>query len=287
MNANVVSVRRSFALHAASMLLTGLICGTAANGAIITFREGVSGYTGTQDTFVDGTGPSNLQITPQGANTTLFVYDREHFNDPNDLRITRTLIRFDLSSLQANLTAGDTITNVTLTLTSQAYAFGTKGVANSLHRIDPVNAAWTESQATWQNRDQSGPTPWAGGNGLVSGTDYIATALDVQNSPNPGNLGPSDGDTITFTLNDLSFLPGWINNPSTNAGFLIRQPGVNTGAYDRFYSSEASNVAFRPLLTVTLVSVPEPASSVTMLMGAAVFALARWRRRGFFQVAAN
>lgn len=286
MNANVVSFRHAPVLHAAGMMIAGLICCTTASGAIITFQEGVSGYSGTQDTFVDGTGPSNLQITPQGTNTTLFVYDREHFNDPNDLRITRTLIRFDLSSLQANLTAGDTITNVTLTLTSQAYAFGTKGVANSLHRIDPVNAAWTESQATWQNRDQSGPTAWAGGNGLVSGTDYIATALDVQNSPNPGNLGPSDGDTITFTLNDLSFLPGWINNPSTNAGFLIRQPGVNTGAYDRFYSSEASTVAFRPLLTVTLVPVPEPASGFTMLMGA-VFALARWRRRRLFQVAAN
>ena len=268
--------RRCLATISASSLMMLLGFANHAIAATITFQDGVNAYTGTRDTFIDGT--TGSQTTPQGTSAMLIVYDREHLSVPDDLRIARSLIRFDLTSLQANLTAGDTITSATLTLRTLPYEFGTKGAANSLHRIAAVNAAWTEDQATWQNRDQSVPTPWAGGNGLISGTDYIATALDTQNTPNPGNNGQGNGDTMTFTLNDLSFLPGWINNPSTNAGFLIRQPD-STQAFDKFHSSEASNLAFRPLLTVTLQPVPEPTSAVFMLIGAALLGLRRRRRR--------
>ena len=260
------------------LLSLAWLCNSASAAWVFTFQEGVSGYNGTTDTRVDGTtgAQTTAVASDASADKTLYVYDREHFNDPNDLRISRALLRFDLTSLQPEL-ANKTVQSVTLTITSQVYAFGTKGVANSLHQIAPANAGCTEAQSTWQRLDQGALTAWASGaNGLsVAGTDYISTALDTQNTPNPGGAGPSDGSTMTFTLNDVSFITGWINNHSTNSGFLIRQPGDNTGAFDRFYSSEAATLAFRPLLTVTMV--PEP--SCMMAFGTVVLAASIRRRR--------
>ena len=93
---------------------------SSASGAwVFTFQEGVSGYNGTTDTRVDGTTGGQTTAYDSSADKTLYVYDREHFNDPTDLRISRSLIRFDLTSLQAEL-ATKTVSSVTLTITSQA-----------------------------------------------------------------------------------------------------------------------------------------------------------------------
>jgi hypothetical protein len=265
-------MRTKYLTLVACVLLSGLMVTVAhATVVTVTLQNGANAYAGTHDTFIDGT--TGLQTTNNGANSALWLYEREIFDPSTDLRVNRVLMRFDLSSLQINLAQGQTITGATLTITSQGYqGFGNKSVANSLYRVTAADVAWADLQATWQK--QTASTPWAGGNGLISGTDYVATALDTQNTPNIGGAGPSDGSTMTFTLNDLSFLPGWINNPSTNAGFFIRQP-TGTGAFDKFYSSDASTVAFRPLLTITLV--PEPASFGLLSVGA-LLALRRRRR---------
>lgn len=225
---------------------------SVAQATVFTFQEGVNGYTGTADTFIAGAGAQAINI---GAAATMSVLERE----TSITNFARILIRFDISSI----TQG-TVTNATLTLT-QTYSGGNANILNSLYLIKAADAAWTELQATWDNLNQSTTTPWAGGPGLASGTDYDATPIATANSPGSG--------AMTFTLNaaGLAAVNDWIANPSVNYGFFIRQAD-GTFASDQFHSSEAIGDTLHPLLTLDVI--PEP--STMMLLGAGGLLL--WRR---------
>ena len=83
--------------------------------------------------------------------------------------------------------------------------------------------------------------------------------------------------TFTFTPAGVALLQDWIDNPSNNAGFLLRLDGAQgQDRNDGVHSSEAALLSDRPLLTINYV-VPEPTAAVTM-MGLLTLTLARKRR---------
>jgi hypothetical protein len=223
--------------------------------AFVTFQEGVNSYTGTQDTRIAGGGSATDPNANYGGLTSLTVFEREpNAVNPN---FFRDLIRFDVSSLAPGtpvFSASLTLTYIQAVNLSTTTGFQTGGVTNSLYIVDPANVAWTESSATWNNAVQSAPQAWAGGPGLVAGSDYgaaVATAV----SP---NTGPTPNLPMTFVLNaaGIAAVQGWVNNPSSNTGFFMRQP-AGTFSIDDFASSENATTSFHPLFTL---SIPEPTS---------------------------
>lgn len=245
-----------------------LLLATSAQAAMVTtytFQEGVSGYTGTRDTYVGGDNRGAEPTTTHGSVGSLLVYERE----VNLNNFYRSLIGFDLSSFSPAYP----ISSATLTLWVSNRS-GATGVANSLYAISSANGDWTEGQATWNNKDQSLTTPWAGSPGLSTATtDYLTTAIA------PTEVTPTVDSPMTFTLNaaGIALVQSWIDNPSSNTGFFLRQPD-GTNSIDAFYSSEAATIGFHPLLTleVTVPPAPEPSSLLLLGMGA-MFALRRRR----------
>jgi hypothetical protein len=221
-----------------------------------TFQDGANGYKGTQDTLLYGNTAAGGQNLNYGANPTIQVYERE----TSTTNSVRTLIRFDLSSLQSMLAQGYSIHGAQLTLTLASNA-DHLGVATSLYRVSDGNANWVEGTAIattqpgssdWNHRIYN-TQPWAGSPGLSTpGADYVPTPLATANAP------LTAGGTMTLTLSDVSFLADWINNPTHNAGFLVRQAS-GSFSVDQFNSREASTVASRPQLVVTFNAHPDRA----------------------------
>jgi len=231
---------------------------SVAQAQVVSLQDGVNAYAGTADTFLAGDNRFGAANVANGSINPLSVFEREVGLD----NYARILIRFDLSSL-----TDPSVTNASLRLTYSGWAgAGSTGVGNSLYLINAADTAWSEAQSTYNNLNQSTTTPWAGGPGLASGTDYNATPIATAITPNSGatSVGQFAGSTMTFTFNaaGVAAINNWIANPANNTGFFIRQP---TGSFsiDQFYSSESSIAADHPLLTL---EIPEP--SAVMLIGA-------------------
>lgn len=251
------------------MFATVLAAALPASAGFKTFQQGLDGYTGAQDTQINGDNRNGGagQLVNNSGLIRLGIFERElSLNNSS-----RALIRFD--SLGAINTA--TLGGASLTVTINDNNGG-KTVTWSLFALTPANAAWTAPHANWINRDNSGPSPWAGSSGLDSpGVDYVATAIDTLTMDNTKVAGTQM--TFNFSPAALAILADWIDNPSNNAGFFLRQNGplsdVELNRNDGIHSSEAATVALRPFLTLAL---PEPASAGLLGLGLMVLA----RRRG-------
>lgn len=195
--------------------------------------------------------------------------------------LRRALLRFDLSPL-----AGKTVTAASLTLTrNKAADAAMNGLDVNLYRILPANASWVEGTglnpetgaSCWNYRSYN-DTSWIGLGGLdTAGTDYDATPV--------GKITLAAADTVgtqyVVSFADVSFLQGWVDNSTTNAGFRIASPTLEalSSKYVRFFPSEyTANTAYQPLLTVTYV-VPEPPAFILLassLLGLLAYV---WRKR--------
>lgn len=230
----------------------------------VDFRyEGSGGYSGAEDTYISGQFPEASLGGLTGA----------YIGRPSGY-ITKGLFRFDISSLQGSFTS---ITGVKLKLKIIQKSGTWSSQSFNLYRIADANKAWKpgtgtggsvlqDGSACWAHQiyssilDLSGNpthTPWAGSAGLSTATtDYYPTPVGsaVINSTDP------DGSVITFNFTDVSYLADWVNNPSHNAGFILRCPGLETVlASVRFWTAEAPAAADRPVFSVTMSGyVPPP-----------------------------
>jgi len=68
----------------------------------------------------------------------------------------------------------------------------------------------------------------------------------------------------------------WVNNPSTNFGWLMKYENEDDiGTARNFFSREAFDVNFQPTLTIDFTAVPEPSSCV--ILGAVAVVVSAWR----------
>lgn len=171
--------------------------------------------------------------------------------------VRRALVEFDLSSVPANATIVSA--SVTLHLTRAV----SSGDQQTLHRVlaswgegtsnsgdETVNAGGggeiaTPGDATWLFRFFNG-TSWASAGGdFDPAASATATVDDI--------AGP-----YVWTGAQLAAdVQGWINDPSTNHGWMVR--GVETGlaGAKRFASKDNPNANLRPRLTIGY-TVPAP-----------------------------
>jgi hypothetical protein len=165
----------------------------------------------------------------------------------------RGLIQFDLSSIPPH----STITSVQLTLTLVRAKGGTQ-----THTLNRMLADWGEGatiayggggaqalpgDATWLHRYYPG-TPWSNPG---AGGDFVTTASASRTVTN--SLVPYTWGSTAGLVADVQ---GWLNNPATNFGWMIRGNEVTLGTAKKFASREYATPSARPF--VTIVYTPPP-----------------------------
>lgn len=187
--------------------------------------------------------------------------------------IKRALVEFNIVT---NVPAGSTITEVQLTLfLGQVAGMVTNGTAMiGLHRLtdswgEGTNGAGTpiagdgqgfaakEGDATWANRfySSTSPVPWAS-----AGGDFISTA----SAQTIVGATTNTGYTWLSTTALVADVQGWLDNPSSNYGWLLQNNDeVDTRTFRAFFTREEANSALQPQLQITFIP---PAGSPILIM---------------------
>jgi hypothetical protein len=257
-------MKNSLLLALANLLLLPMFL----YGTTITFQNGVSGYSGTEDTILF----SNAPATNYGANGFLQVGALQNNG------IARSLIRFDLSSLVGQYSS---INSITMKLAIQG------GFTNTVRLFEPLsgNAAWIEGTAA--NGVQADTSTW----GKLSQTT-IASGIDWIGGPGLGTTGYGSLLASTpFTAGQVGTLDFVISSSATataliddftsgsNEGFFLVATNENISANSTvlFLSSDTGAVSDRPLLIVDFTPTPEPTVAITLILGLGVLASRRHR----------
>jgi hypothetical protein len=182
----------------------------------ITLRDGLNGYSGTLDTYVD-------QFDPASSFGTLDRVEVRYYDDGGGLsEHMQTLLRFDLSGIPS----GSTVTSATLTVHNLRAAANTAGDVITMGK---VKEAWTESR-TW---NQGLPASDPSGVTLPSVASYT--------------LAPATPEAYVITgLGPL--VQQWVITPSGNYGVILATAG---NLNFRLASREYADAACRPALQVT------------------------------------
>jgi hypothetical protein len=232
-------------LHRMLPCLTLVLVAVVAQGQTFTFREGVSGYIGTQDTELR----SNTS-TPQGSVTEITV------DQSDGGEITQGLLRFDdlfgSGAGQIPLSANTVIFSATLTLNQSNPTPGTV----SFHQM---LTDWDEATATWGT---------FGGDGVQQNGVESATVADGT-VPNAGTNGLKELDVTAA-------LQAWYANPDANLGWVF--VNTSTDGWD-FSSSENATIDVRPQLQVVVAPVPGPGALPIFGAGLSALGLLLRRRR--------
>ncbi|MCC7577095.1 MAG: DNRLRE domain-containing protein, partial [Methanomethylovorans sp.] len=153
----------------------------------------------------------------------------------------RDLMMFDLSGYKTT----DTITQATLSL-YWYYPAGTTRTSDTVVDIYRPAAQWDPKSVTWNSRAAGVPWSTAGGswydkNGAAQGsTPYASLTFPAKTVP--GNK--------YYDFDVTQLVQEYVGGKYQNTGFFLKAR-TESGNYIAFYSSEWSNAAQRPKLTVS------------------------------------
>ncbi len=165
-------------------------------------------------------GSAGLVNTNYGSQDFMNVY----YSDQTTPIVYRSFLKFDLSSIPVNAV----ITDATLELVPKSV----DNTTNNSYYVSRVDGAWEASQITWTNQP-----------GTLS-SDQVT----VDNA--------AASSTSTHSINVRDHVQTMVKFPTTNHGWDIRLQNETVSGADygiSFWSSESTNTANRPKLTVTYV----------------------------------
>jgi hypothetical protein len=186
----------------------------------------------------------------------------------------RGLLWFDVAG---GIPSGATIDSVQLTLTVAGVAGGGADPFPYVTGIHPVSRNWGEGTlGAGSNTAGSGqgfPTPSDGTSAtwthaFLADQPWTAIGGDFVATPSAtASVAGTVGSSFTWgsTAPMVADVQGWLNNPATNFGWMVRGDEADVASFRSFHSREATNAALRPTLTVTFTPVPEPS---TLILGA-------------------
>jgi PKD repeat protein len=185
----------------------------------VVFQDGIQPapmYKGTRDTkILSGAPSSNFG----------FIDFLETDGSPQDV----SLVRWDISAIAP----GVTVTDVKL-------IFNVVDASNENYGVFGAAKPWNEQESTWELAQAN--TPWSS-LGASGASDFMPSRL--------GNAGPSPLGTHAVSLNaaGIALVESWIDNPSSNYGFIIRDYAGSQDGLD-FASREAVLPSQRPCLEI-------------------------------------
>jgi hypothetical protein len=181
------------------------------------FQEGLSGYAGTQDTFLREEGPGEVH-----GNDAEFEWDDDDTNGTNNRNLA--LIHFDniFGNGPGQIPAGSQIVSATL-----SYTLFDQG----------VDADLREMLVDW---DEADSLTSVCGASCDEGVEYGATTIGTASGALP--LG-------TKVVDVTSSIQSWVNNPGANHGWVGVPPAPGpAGGGAQLRSSEYGVAAQRPML---------------------------------------
>lgn len=187
--------------------------------------------------------------------------------------IRRGLLHFDVAGAIPN---GSTINNVTLTLNMSRAIGGDQDV--NLHL----------ALADWGEGTSDAPREEGGGTSATAGdATWIHTFFPGSLWTNPGGdfLAAASATQIVGGVGSYSWnsavmvsdVQGWLDNGSSNFGWIVVGDESGFELAKRFDTRENPNQAFRPTLTIDFTPIPEP--SMCLFCGLAIASLVTPRRR--------
>ena len=232
----------------AALLLFGVV--TSASADVVTIGS-------TRNTTIFG---NNVNNSDGGA---VIMFSGTDGN----ASVKRALVEFDVAS---NVPAGSTITSVQLTLyLGQVAGMLTTGTETiGLHLLtaswgegtngtgDPISGEGQgfpahDGDATWANRfySSTSPVPWT-----TAGGDFVST---------------SSAETIVGAITNTGYIwlstpalvsdvQGWVDNPSSNFGWLLQNTDeVSTRTFRAFFTREENPSSLQPQLQITFTPPPQ------------------------------
>lgn len=196
------------------------MAGWQQGGPVVTtleFRQGVDGYSGAHDTYLDEAAPN----TPRGWSILHVV---------NSFPTAQMLIRFDniVGGTASQIPAGATVHAAKLVLVTGRNSL-LSDESDSTHFAHCMMTDWSES-TTW--------------NSAVDGIsmDDVEAKTNSEFEVVPNVLGAWAIFDVTESIQAV------VNGTAANQGWMLRQDGMDAW---RAYSSEAVSIEDRPLLIVT------------------------------------
>ena len=229
----VIGAAGTDSLSASDGSLTGATSGSITINALqqsVTFnlQQGLNGYTGMTDTYL--TDAKSDDTVNYVTSTTLSAAGPQK-NEQD------ALLLWNLSSVSGTIQSA----SITVYVTTGSTA---------TYNLYALNRSWNPSQVTFDQPANGQFWQSAGANGSA---DYNSTVLGTLQSTGTGFA------TITLNAAGIAQLQSWISNPSSNYGFIVKDPVSSDKAVITFASSKYATIVDRPLLTIIAQSSVPPA----------------------------
>jgi len=196
----------------------------------VSFQDGVNGYSGTRDTKLKSGSPS----TNYGSATKL-----ELDGSPDE----SSLLYWDLASISS----GSIIQSVDITV-------NVTNTSNANYEFYQLQRPWVEGEATWNEYASGQGWQVAGADG--SG-DRGSTVLGAITASSTGLK------TISLNADGVAVVQSWVDNPSSNHGFIILDY-INSNGLD-FSSRETGTVSNRPKLAMAYTGASQAGSTLASM----------------------
>lgn len=213
----------------------------------VSFQQGVNGYSGCHSVDI-----SDLNFVPGNNGTTFgdgnndWCIGKLHGRPGFGYDIS-PLLRFD----NLNIPSNAVVISASLQLTHVMWEIPSSRVIGRYLKvqwygnINDTIGGQGNAPVGWERRMPG--MPWSAPGATGEGTDVIAGKLFY--SPPNGSIMPSNGE-VTYNIPlDLEVIQGWINNPSSNCGFIMQVDALNVHIYYR--QPQRPDVLKRPKLTIT------------------------------------
>ncbi|WP_342544248.1 DNRLRE domain-containing protein [Lysinibacillus sp. FSL W7-1291] len=153
-----------------------------------------------------------------------------------DGNIVRSLLKFDVTPIPEK--------SVIMSADVSLYLSSTNDSSPINLSMHAMKRSWDENTATWNNYSTAGGWTTVGGD---YNTTPLSTVTGVSSVPSNVEEGIKRWSIPT------SMVSGWLYNPESNLGLLLKSTSESTMIYKKFISSESTTnpLAYKPKLVVT------------------------------------
>jgi len=222
---------------------------------------------------------ATFELTPV-ADTTIFEEASDRANGAGAFAFVgntaggvarRALMRFDLSGILP----GSTVVSAELFIYVNRAALGLQDSTTAVHRLEAewgtgasdsgdsgAGALAGSGDATWSHRFWDSTQTWS-----ASGGDFDATPSAVTDLT-------SSGASIWSGAGLGTDVQTWIDDPTTNFGWILLSNEDLDRTAHRFSASEIGTASVRPALRLEVMPIPEPSTYATFGAGVLLLGLA-------------